>query len=300
MRRTLGLVALAAALGTAPACLAQDQQLQQQRAQERQLQQQQDRQEQLPDHGQSGYVRSPPSWPRTVSARLASRPRRPSLRRRSRRRPKPTSRLRADRPSAPSSRRLSRRRAGRSASFPRSWMSADIDVVIVGGGAAGIGAARRLAASALSVLLIEATPRLGGRAWTHEVSGLPLDMGCGWLHSADRNAWTRIAEAQRLHDRPARSGVGRAVSRPRLHARRAGRGQDGVRRLDPAHGRRAAGRATAPPTPWSRMARGTPICRRSAVSSAAPGWSASRPPTTWPMTGRRRARTGAYRPATVR
>ena len=69
MRRTLGLVALAAALGSAPACLAQDQQLQQQRAQERQLQQQQDRQEQLPDHGQSGYVRSPPSWPRTVSAK---------------------------------------------------------------------------------------------------------------------------------------------------------------------------------------------------------------------------------------
>ena len=74
-------------------------------------------------------------------------------------------------------------------------MTADIDVVIVGGGAAGIGAARRLAASGSSALLIEATSRLGGRAWTHEVSGLPLDMGCGWLHSADRNSWTRIAEA---------------------------------------------------------------------------------------------------------
>ena len=73
-------------------------------------------------------------------------------------------------------------------------MSADIDVVIVGGGAAGIGAARRLAASALSVLLIEAGPRIGGRAWTHKVSGLPLDLGCGWLHSGDRNAWSRIAE----------------------------------------------------------------------------------------------------------
>jgi monoamine oxidase len=74
-------------------------------------------------------------------------------------------------------------------------MSADIDVVIVGGGAAGIGAARRLAAGGLSALMIEATARLGGRGWTQEVSGLPLDMGCGWLHSADRNSWTRIAEA---------------------------------------------------------------------------------------------------------
>jgi monoamine oxidase len=44
------------------------------------------------------------------------------------------------------------------------------------------------------VVLIEAGPRIGGRAWTHEVSGLPLDLGCGWLHSGDRNAWTRIAE----------------------------------------------------------------------------------------------------------
>ena len=74
-------------------------------------------------------------------------------------------------------------------------MGAEIDAVIVGGGAAGIGAARRLAASGLSAVLIEATSRLGGRAWTQDISGLPLDMGCGWLHSAGRNAWTRIAEA---------------------------------------------------------------------------------------------------------
>jgi monoamine oxidase len=73
-------------------------------------------------------------------------------------------------------------------------MKPDIDVVIVGGGAAGIGAARRLAASGLTTVLIEASSRLGGRAWTQEVSGLPLDMGCGWLHSASRNSWTRIAE----------------------------------------------------------------------------------------------------------
>src|SRR5215217_8150215 len=74
-------------------------------------------------------------------------------------------------------------------------MSVDFDVVIVGGGAAGIGAARRLAAMERSTLLLEATSRLGGRAWTYDVAGLALDLGCGWLHSADRNPWTRIAEA---------------------------------------------------------------------------------------------------------
>ena len=29
-----------------------------------------------------------------------------------------------------------------------------------------------------------------------EPSGFPLDLGCGWLHSADRNPWTAIAQAQ--------------------------------------------------------------------------------------------------------
>jgi monoamine oxidase len=70
-----------------------------------------------------------------------------------------------------------------------------MDVVIIGGGAAGIGAARRLAQSGLSTLLIEASSRLGGRAWTHEVAGLNVDLGCGWFHSAERNAWVGIAEA---------------------------------------------------------------------------------------------------------
>ena len=88
-------------------------------------------------------------------------------------------------------------------------MNLDADVVIVGGGAAGIGAARRLARSDLSTILLEANSRLGGRAWTHDVAGLHLDLGCGWLHSADRNAWVRIAEAAGIPvDRsPAQWGV---------------------------------------------------------------------------------------------
>ncbi len=73
-------------------------------------------------------------------------------------------------------------------------MNSDFDVVIIGGGAAGIGAARELAASERSTLLLEATSRLGGRAWTHEIAGHRLDLGCGWLHSGDRNAWARIAD----------------------------------------------------------------------------------------------------------
>lgn len=74
-------------------------------------------------------------------------------------------------------------------------MNADFDVVIVGAGAAGIGAARKLAGTPLSVLVVEASARVGGRAWTCDIAGSPLDLGCEWLHSGERNAWTRLAEA---------------------------------------------------------------------------------------------------------
>jgi monoamine oxidase len=74
-------------------------------------------------------------------------------------------------------------------------MGTDWDVAIIGGGAAGIAAARRLAGSGLTTLLLEASQRLGGRAYTANVAGHALDLGCGWLHSADRNPWVGIAEA---------------------------------------------------------------------------------------------------------
>ena len=72
----------------------------------------------------------------------------------------------------------------------------DTEVAIIGGGAAGIAAGRRLAQAAIDCLIIEARPRLGGRAHTVASSGHALDLGCGWLHSAERNPWTTVAQAQ--------------------------------------------------------------------------------------------------------
>lgn len=74
-------------------------------------------------------------------------------------------------------------------------MTSTVDVLIVGGGAAGIGASLRLTSAHVPHLIIEARPRIGGRAWTIEDTH-PIDMGCGWLHSADENPWTDIAIAQ--------------------------------------------------------------------------------------------------------
>ena len=74
----------------------------------------------------------------------------------------------------------------------------DTETVIVGGGAAGIAAARRLHRAGVKCLIVEARPRLGGRAWTVvDQFGLPIDLGCGWLHSADRNPWVAVAVEQR-------------------------------------------------------------------------------------------------------
>ncbi len=73
-------------------------------------------------------------------------------------------------------------------------MTGNFDVAIVGAGAAGVAAARRLSRSGLTTVVLEASARIGGRAWTHILAGAPLDMGCGWLHSGERNAWARVAE----------------------------------------------------------------------------------------------------------
>jgi monoamine oxidase len=71
----------------------------------------------------------------------------------------------------------------------------EFDGVVIGAGAAGIAAARHLVDSGLSVVVLEARGRIGGRAHTVHTDDLAIDLGCGWLHSADENEWTRIAGA---------------------------------------------------------------------------------------------------------
>ncbi len=73
----------------------------------------------------------------------------------------------------------------------------EFETVIVGGRAAGIAAAHRLHRAGVDCLIVEARARLGGRAWTVAGPlGSALDLGCGWLHSADRNPWVAVAEEQ--------------------------------------------------------------------------------------------------------
>jgi monoamine oxidase len=61
-------------------------------------------------------------------------------------------------------------------------------VIVIGAGIAGLAAATKLRAAGLTVTVLEARGRTGGRIWTDRaVLGFPCDMGAGWIHgpSAD-------------------------------------------------------------------------------------------------------------------
>lgn len=61
------------------------------------------------------------------------------------------------------------------------------DVVIVGAGAAGLTAANELRAAGLSVAVVEARDRVGGRLWTDVIDGAMLEIGGQWI-SPDQQA----------------------------------------------------------------------------------------------------------------
>jgi monoamine oxidase len=72
----------------------------------------------------------------------------------------------------------------------------DVDVAVVGAGAAGLAAARLLRQAGRSFVVLEARGRIGGRAFTDDSLGVPFDAGAQYIHWAERNPWKRIADEQ--------------------------------------------------------------------------------------------------------
>ncbi len=69
------------------------------------------------------------------------------------------------------------------------------DVIVVGGGFAGVTAAREATVRGCSVLLLEARERLGGRTWSAEWEGMPIEYGGAWVHWHQPHTWSEITRA---------------------------------------------------------------------------------------------------------
>jgi pseudooxynicotine oxidase len=66
------------------------------------------------------------------------------------------------------------------------------DVIVIGGGFAGVTAAREAALRGRSVLLLEARARLGGRTWNAPWDGTSIEYGGAWVHWHQPHTWSEI------------------------------------------------------------------------------------------------------------
>jgi len=66
------------------------------------------------------------------------------------------------------------------------------EAVVVGGGFAGVTAARELQAAGQSTVLLEARDRLGGRTWTSEFEGMLVELGGAWVHWHQPHVWAEL------------------------------------------------------------------------------------------------------------
>src|SRR6478609_9840927 len=67
------------------------------------------------------------------------------------------------------------------------------DVVVVGAGPSGLTAARELKKAGLSVAVLEARDRVGGRTWTDTIDGAMLEIGGQWV-SPDQTALLELLD----------------------------------------------------------------------------------------------------------
>jgi monoamine oxidase len=69
------------------------------------------------------------------------------------------------------------------------------DVVIVGGGFAGVTAARECAVRGRKTVLLEGRERLGGRTWSTEWAGTQIELGGAWVHWHQPHTFSELTRA---------------------------------------------------------------------------------------------------------
>lgn len=79
----------------------------------------------------------------------------------------------------------------------RAWgapLPREADIVVIGAGAAGIAAARRIQAANRRVIVVEAASQIGGRCLTDSATfDVPFDRGARWMHNPETNPMVRLA-----------------------------------------------------------------------------------------------------------
>ncbi len=80
----------------------------------------------------------------------------------------------------------------------------EADIVVIGAGAAGIAAARRIMDANRKVIVIEATGQIGGRCLTDSTTfDVPFDRGARWMHNPDTNPMIKLGRSVGLDVYPA-------------------------------------------------------------------------------------------------
>src|SRR5215211_4544645 len=74
-------------------------------------------------------------------------------------------------------------------------MAQRYDVIVVGGGFAGVTAARECALRGRRTLLLEARDRLGGRTWSAGWNGFPIEYGGAWVHWHQPHTFSELTRA---------------------------------------------------------------------------------------------------------
>src|SRR5258705_6190630 len=83
----------------------------------------------------------------------------------------------------------------------------EADIVVIGAGAAGIAAARRIMAANRKVIVVEAASQIGGRCQTDSSTfDVPFDRGARWMHNPETNPMIKLARAAGLEITTAPSG----------------------------------------------------------------------------------------------
>ena len=67
-----------------------------------------------------------------------------------------------------------------------------LDVIVIGGGFAGVAAARELAQAGLRSLLLEARNRLGGRTFSSQFAGHEVELGGNAIHWIEPHVWAEV------------------------------------------------------------------------------------------------------------